>query len=245
VTGAKREPTNKVLPKAAAGAPGGNGTLYQFAYSNLRQRILDGEWLPETKLTLRGMAAELGTSPQPVREAMNRLVAERVLQLRPNFCVIIPSIDKTLLDELWFLRTTLEGEAARVCAPHVKPEDHAELDDALQELRHYHQQNLPADSMKGRMQTTHRIPLWIAARCGSVNLKTEIENLRLRTAPYYAAAAMAPISKKDVSFLAFAMQLQEEFINSLKRGNGEVARDLCKVSIYTYQHYVYRRLGLE
>ena len=203
------------------------GTLYQSVYTNLRRRLLEGEWLPEAKLTLRGIAAELGTSAQPVREAINRLVAERVLLLRPNHCVMVPPVERRMLDELWFLRMILESEAARLCTPRLNRGDFRELDDSLRELRHYYLQH--RTSPKGRIRTTHRIPFLIAERSGSVQLKNEIEILRLRTAPYYAAAAASP--KQDAGFLTFSMQLQEEFINALKRGDAEMAKDLWRASI--------------
>ena len=73
-----------------------------------------GEWLPGTKLTLRGLAEELGTSVQPVREAVSRLSAERVLLVKPNSSLMLPPIDKEELDEIWALRLLLEREAARL-----------------------------------------------------------------------------------------------------------------------------------
>ena len=171
--GTEAKPTRaKLLVRKSAKTDGGNGTLYQFAYSSLRERILEGEWLPESKLTLRGVASELGTSAQPVREAMNRLVAERVLVLRPNFSVALPPIERTLLDELWFLRATLEGEAARLCTSRLTKQDFTELDDALKELIHFHRPDLA--SYRGSIRSHHRIPFLMAERSGSDHLRDHV-----------------------------------------------------------------------
>ncbi|MGC4250636.1 MAG: GntR family transcriptional regulator [Sphingobium sp.] len=233
--------TKKIEAKRRDAGASRNKTLYQVVYQNLKQRIMNGEWQPDTKLTLRGVAAELGTSAQPVREAMNRLIAERVLVLKPNYSVSLPPTDKELIEELMSLRIVLEGEAARLCAPNLSKRDMLELDDALEEIIALHQPD--RHSIEGCVQTAHRIPMLIAERAGFNFLKLEIENLRVRTAPYYAAGAAAMCN--DEIFLRFAMTLQREFVNCLKRGNGEMARDICRTSIYTYQHFLYGVLGLE
>lgn len=65
-------------------------TLSLQVYHTIRDRIFRGEWLPGTRLTLRSLAADLGTSVQPVRDAIGKLTVERVLILRPNYSVQIP-----------------------------------------------------------------------------------------------------------------------------------------------------------
>lgn len=75
-------------------------TLSSQVYHAIRDRIFRGEWFPGTRLTLRALASELGTSVQPVRDAIGKLTVERVLVLRPNYSVQIPNIDRELMDEI-------------------------------------------------------------------------------------------------------------------------------------------------
>ena len=49
---------------------GAESTLGQQIYQQLESKLLLGEWLPNTKVTLRTLALSLNTSMQPVREAV-------------------------------------------------------------------------------------------------------------------------------------------------------------------------------
>jgi DNA-binding GntR family transcriptional regulator len=51
------------------------GPAHERVYKALRRRILSGEIKPGDALTLRGVAAELGVSMTPAREAVRRLAA--------------------------------------------------------------------------------------------------------------------------------------------------------------------------
>jgi GntR family transcriptional regulator, colanic acid and biofilm gene transcriptional regulator len=87
-------------------------TLGQQIYQQLEGRILLGEWLPNTKVTLRTLALSLNTSMQPVREAVGRLVVASALEATPNRAFRVPELDRAAADEIWSLRLLLEGEAA-------------------------------------------------------------------------------------------------------------------------------------
>ena len=80
--------------------------------NDLESKLLLGEWLPNTKVTLRTLALSLNTSMQPVREAVGRLVAASALEATPNRAFRVPELDRAAADEIWSLRFLLEGEAA-------------------------------------------------------------------------------------------------------------------------------------
>lgn len=215
-------------------------TLGQQVYQALREQLLQGEWLPGTKLTLRALAGELGTSIQPVREAIQRLTAEKALVLRPNHSIIIPTILKSILDEIWALRATLESEAARLCAPLLTDEDFEQLDRAMAAIRRHHS---PGGDRSQRVRAVHTIALLTADRSGSHSLSDQIHSLRVRSAPYYAAA-MASDEVEETEFTTFTIRLQDEFIQALKRRDAQNAMHLRQADLYTYQQYIYRRLGV-
>jgi DNA-binding GntR family transcriptional regulator len=217
------------------------GTLGQQVYLALRGRLLAGEWLPGAKLTLRGLAEELGTSVQPVREAVSRLSAERVLLVKPNSSLMIPPIDKEELDEIWALRLLLEREAARLCAARLTEADFAELDHAMTAIR---KQLTSRGTRSGRVSPIQRIAVQLGKWSGSRLLAEQIETLRLRGAPHYAAALRADMSGEE-EFILFSLSIQEELIRALRRRDAVNAAELRGADLYTYQRFIYRRLGLE
>jgi hypothetical protein len=69
----------RTAPRGSRGAAGTDpltpgATLGRHVYQELETRILTGQLLPGMKVSLRGIATMLGTSMQPVREAVGRLV---------------------------------------------------------------------------------------------------------------------------------------------------------------------------
>ncbi len=87
-------------------------TLNDEVYQELRRAIMSGAIEPGSTMTIRGLAAAFGISLMPVRQALNRLVAEHVLVLRPNRSVALPRIDAARFREITQIRLALEGLAA-------------------------------------------------------------------------------------------------------------------------------------
>jgi len=94
-------------------------TLQQQVLAGLRRRILLGRIEPGQALTIRGLAADLGVSAMPVREALRQLVAERALELMDNRRVRIPPMTIERFDDLIAARVVLEAEAAARAMPYV------------------------------------------------------------------------------------------------------------------------------
>ncbi|KAG1244152.1 hypothetical protein G6F65_021971 [Rhizopus arrhizus] len=65
-------------------------TVADQIYQQTRQLLMSGAVPPGEKITLRGLAAALNTSPMPVREAVNKLVAEGALEMLPSRGLRVP-----------------------------------------------------------------------------------------------------------------------------------------------------------
>lgn len=94
-------------------------TLNDEVYGELKRAIMAGAIEPGSAMTIRGLAASFGISLMPVREALNRLVAEHVLVLLPNRSVALPRIDRARFHEITRIRVALEGLAAAEAASRV------------------------------------------------------------------------------------------------------------------------------
>src|ERR1700743_3341902 len=86
-------------------------TVQDRVYGVLRDRLMRGGFEPGQKLKIAELAAALGTSAMPVREALNRLTAERALESMPNRSVRVPSLSKDCLQDLMETRFAVEGLA--------------------------------------------------------------------------------------------------------------------------------------
>ncbi len=101
-------------------------TLSQQVYEQLHQKLRAGDLPPGARLVNRTLAAELGTSTIPVREAISRLVSEGVLELTPGAGASVRAPEPNELGELYDVRAALEvlaaTEAARFADEHLLAE---------------------------------------------------------------------------------------------------------------------------
>lgn len=102
-------------------------TVGEFVHRRLRHAIMTGRFPPGVAVTIRGLAALLGTSAMPVREAMRRLAAEQALDLMDNGRARVPAMTGARFAALIDARVLLERAAAQAALPHVEAARLAEL----------------------------------------------------------------------------------------------------------------------
>lgn len=217
---------------------GQSPTLAHQVYRELEGHILDGEWLPGTRVSLRGLATSLATSMQPVREAVGRLVAASALEMRPGRAIRVPPMTPALADEIWSMRLLLEGEAAARFAARSRPEETRPLFGHTQALRAL---NYGVD-----LQPTVRVLMaWnadLARGSASPILIDMIARLRLRFAPFLAEALSVDLPH-DAEFLQFTLHIQDELVLAIEAGDAAAARHLRCADMRSFQRYLYSRKG--
>jgi DNA-binding GntR family transcriptional regulator len=83
-------------------------TTVQLVVDELRDRILSGNLAPGLQLRQEALAAELGVSRIPVREAINLLSAEGFIDVLPHYGATVSMISVNEVRELFELRLRLE-----------------------------------------------------------------------------------------------------------------------------------------
>lgn len=101
------------------------------AAEQIRRAIRDGRYPPGTPLVERRLAAELGTSHIPVREALARLADEGLVEQQPHRSARVAGLDARQLDELASLRTALEQLAVARAQERLTPRDLEQLRDLV------------------------------------------------------------------------------------------------------------------
>ncbi|MDN3718139.1 GntR family transcriptional regulator [Roseibium salinum] len=94
----------------------------------VRSGLLTGRFIPGKSVTIRGLAAELGVSPMPVREVLQRLGAENALEVKSNGRVQVPDMTPDRFDEILKARLLLEPELAELALPHLTGRDARDLE---------------------------------------------------------------------------------------------------------------------
>jgi len=107
----------------------------ELAYKRLREGIRAGEFRPGQRLRETELAARLNVSRTPVREAIRRLASDGLIEVAPSRGVMIIDLSKQQVRELYALRETLEGAAARLAAQHASPAEIEAMGELLQACR--------------------------------------------------------------------------------------------------------------
>src|SRR5262249_38832937 len=94
-------------------------TVQDRVYSVLRDRLMRGGFEPGQKLKIAELATALGTSAMPIRQALNRLAAERAIESMPNRSGRVPSLSKEALRDLMQAGFAVEGLAVSRAAANM------------------------------------------------------------------------------------------------------------------------------
>ncbi|WP_226628975.1 GntR family transcriptional regulator [Alloyangia pacifica] len=96
-------------------------------YDQLVEILISGELRPGDVIVERRLAARLNASRTPVREALGRLEAERLVYKQANRGVTVSPFSTEALMEILNVRQVLEAEAARLAAGRLPKERVAEV----------------------------------------------------------------------------------------------------------------------
>ncbi|WP_445000821.1 GntR family transcriptional regulator [Halomonas mongoliensis] len=102
-------------------------TLAERVFQQLQDAIVRGELAPGSKITEPGLSRTYGISRGPLREAMRRLEAHRLIERVPHVGARVVKLSMQELLELFDVREALESMAARLAAKHMTAEEIAGL----------------------------------------------------------------------------------------------------------------------
>lgn len=105
---------------------------HQSVYLALRQAVLDGRLAAGERVIETEVAARVGVSRTPVREAIHRLVSEGLLLRAKGRGVVVAGAGDSELRDLTPVRATLEGLAVRLAAARLEDADLAALRAAVE-----------------------------------------------------------------------------------------------------------------
>jgi DNA-binding GntR family transcriptional regulator len=102
-------------------------TLTDQAEAVLRESLMSGTFRPGQVITIRALSALLGVSVTPAKDAMTRLIGERVLEWGPRRSALVPALTLESIDEIYTIRLALEETAAAAAIENITDSGIAEL----------------------------------------------------------------------------------------------------------------------
>lgn len=100
----------------------------ELAYKALREQIISGALKPGARITEPELAADLGLSRTPIREALRRLEAESLVQALNNGGTIVAPLDADSVKHIGLLRSRIESLLARQATLLITDDELSELE---------------------------------------------------------------------------------------------------------------------
>jgi DNA-binding GntR family transcriptional regulator len=91
-------------------------SIREAAYKHLRGAILAGSLTPGERISEPAFAETLGLSRTPIREALQSLAKEGLVEIIPHKGARVRQLSVKEIEEVYQVRAILEGEAARLAA---------------------------------------------------------------------------------------------------------------------------------
>jgi DNA-binding GntR family transcriptional regulator len=109
-------------------------SLRDRAYDDIREAILTGALRPGERIKERDVAAQMGISTTPVKEALRRLEQDGLVVSQPRRGAVVGPLVLTPPEEILEIRAHLEGLAARFAAQKMTVEEKGALAAELEDL---------------------------------------------------------------------------------------------------------------
>lgn len=111
-------------------------TIAGIVQERIRDAILTGGIPAGSRIDQARLAQDLNVSLVPVREALKRLEGEGFVQIIPRRGAFVTATSVKDMEELYFARGILEGQAAYHAAEKLTERDFKRLDDLVRTMEH-------------------------------------------------------------------------------------------------------------
>ena len=166
--------TSQGRPEAAAKRP-----AHQSVFEALRDKILFGELAPGQAVTIQGLTDEMGAGITPVREAIRRLISSGALSMMGNRRVIVPNMSIEDVEQLDFMRKSIEPELTRRATSRVDKS----LLKTLKELDDKLNQAIADGNIHDYLMFNHGFHTQLYTAAQAPILKATVDRLWLRFGP--------------------------------------------------------------
>lgn len=194
-------------------------------FDKVREDILSGVYAQGDELKEATLGAKLGVSRTPVREALRQLELEGLVEIVPNRGARVTGISRKDVCDIYYMRLSLEGLAARWAAEHMEEEEVAELEEVVL-LSEFHLKNEKQEQVARLDGRFHEILYHASASRMLEHVLTDFH--------HYVKRARS-ISVKSSNRAMESVAEHKEILEAIKNRDGNLAEKLGREHI---QHVI-------
>jgi DNA-binding GntR family transcriptional regulator len=198
-------------------------TAQQAAHEQLRAMILVGTLRSGQKLRTEEIARQFGLSRLPVREALNRLEIEGLVEQKPRRGFYVASLDINEVEDIFEMRAMLEAHAGYLATQKRTSEDADDVDRALEELEKVVKSGLTKKFNYATFaEFNARFHNRLYATSGRKYLLRQIIMLRNSVGP------LIQIIASDKDEMSFAQEEHRLLARFYRQGNAAGVAEICR-----------------
>ena len=198
-----------------------NRSLADFVFETLENDILSGVYPRGEILTELKLCERLGVSRTPIREALNRLKQQQLVEETSSHSVRVRGISGQDLMDIYEIRLRIEGYAARLCAERITEEELNELRDVVA-LQGFYTERGGATNIRDADSRFHEL---VYRYCGSEMLQSTLSELHHKVLRY------RKISVEHPDRAHIAVKEHADILAALEQHNADEAERLTVLHI--------------
>ncbi|MEA9391029.1 GntR family transcriptional regulator [Acerihabitans sp. TG2] len=198
--------------------------LGSSVYASLRQALITGQLKPNDRLRIRELAAQVGTSVTPVRDAVLQLAREQALEMRTPKDIRVPILTSAQYGEICTLRLELEALGAHRAAQLINPADLQRLTVNIKSTLHA----MTTDDLAAILRLNSEFHLLVARSAQMPLLSSFIDRLWMRAGPHIAQAFT---NAAQQSVVKSVVKHHQDLLAALRRQDSEAAAAAIRLDI--------------
>lgn len=195
-----------------------------YALRNIKENIVSLELAPGSQISENELAAEMGLSRTPVREALIELSKVGILETHPQRRSTVSLIDYDLVEESRFMRYQLECAVAELVCVMAGPVDIERLNANIR-LQSFYLDGTYTNELMALDNQFHGMLFEIAKKSRVFQL---IQNLSIH---FDRVRGLALSAEKDLK----VVRDHRELVEFIRKRDGTAARELMEVHLNRYR----------
>ena len=190
---------------------------------SIKAAIIKGKFKPGEKISEGELAESMGISRTPLREAFRKLENEGFIEIIPRKGAVVTEIDAQEVYDLYEIKSTLEGLAARLAAVNMQDKDLEKLENVNEELKELIDQN----DLEAFYKAHTRFHEGFVKLSGNRRLNQIISNLNDHFKRFGIVSLTLPGQYES------AIKQHEEIIQAFRKGNEKLVEERVKNNVMT------------
>lgn len=195
-----------------------------YALRTIKDNIIHLELKPGGMVSENELAAAMGLSRTPVREALIDLSKTKIVEIYPQKGSAVSLIDYSLVEESRFMRKVLECAVVELDCQMITPEGLQKLRENVR-LQNYYLENYYPETLMDLDNQFHKDLFEIAQKSQVYNL---MESISIH---FDRVRSMALSAVKNIKIV----QDHEEIVEAIASGNAALARELTEKHLSRYK----------